>query len=393
MGRIEVRYFVKKSYFNKKLGKVVTYYYWQPKRQYFIMGKWHKCPLKPQQLNNDPIKAHSEAEGLNNQLDLWRSGIKPEIAPKEGSFDWLLCEYKKSDLYRSLGDRTAKEYGYIIEAIRLKLRVLKVQHTKATAWTPQIAYRLYESFLDTPRKAQLVVAISRIVFNYALKKIEGIKINPFDKLGIKKNKPRQQIWLDLDGDDLFVHVDLMKKTALEMGLPSIALAIDLGLWTTQRENDLLALPWNKYDGKVIKLRQKKTGVWVEIPVMPQLRQGLDRAHRNNALMLISERTGKSYSKDHFGDIFREVRIKAGLSDNFQFRDFRRTSIVLMAMAGCTVPEITAISGHTNAEVTDILETYMPRNSHMARNAVDKMQNVYVMQLEKAPVAGQNGVGK
>jgi hypothetical protein len=52
----------------------------------------------------------------------------------------------------------------------------------------------------------------------------------------------------------------------------------LGLWTGQREGDFLRLPWSAYDGKVIRLRPRKTMTkkraarpnWSERPVRPSL---------------------------------------------------------------------------------------------------------------------------
>lgn len=388
-----MRYLVKKSHFSKKLGRVVTYYYWEPKAEYFLFGKWVKCPLKSQELPEKESEAHIKAESLNEQLDLWRSGVQPEYVSKENSFDWLLCEYKKSIGYNKLGQRTQKEYGYIIEAIRNELKVRNVQNLQATNYTSQVAYAIYEAFNDKPRKAQLVVAISRIVFEYGKKKITGLEKNPFEKLGISKTKPREQIWLDLENDNIFHIIESLKDKAIEMGLPSVALAIDLGLWTTQRQADILKLPWGKYNGRKITLRQGKTKVWIDVPVMPQLKCNLDASGRISPVMLISERTGKPYTKDHFGDVFREVREAAKISDDLQYRDFRRTGVVLLAMSGCTDAEITSISGHTNSEVSDILETYLPRNSHMAANAIAKMEKVFVMQLEKNLQTPNFGVGK
>jgi len=39
------------------------------------------------------------------------------------------------------------------------------------------------------------------------------------------------------------------------------------------------LPWSAYDGKVIRIRQRKTGAYVSIPVSDELRQALDAAPR------------------------------------------------------------------------------------------------------------------
>src|SRR5262249_5399951 len=53
---------------------------------------------------------------------------------------------------------------------------------------------------------------------------------------------------------------------LQAAPPYLRLAMLLAINTGQRQGDLLRLPWSAYDGKYIKLRQRKTGAYVPIPV-------------------------------------------------------------------------------------------------------------------------------
>ena len=55
----------------------------------------------------------------------------------------------------------------------------------------------------------------------------------------------------------------------------MALALMLGLWTGQRQGDLLRLTWKAYDGQFIRLRQSKTDVHVTVPVGKPLKAILD----------------------------------------------------------------------------------------------------------------------
>ena len=59
-----------------------------------------------------------------------------------------------------------------------------------------------------------------------------------------------------------------------------------------------------------------------------------------------------------------------MPDNLQFRDLRRTSMVRLAEAGATVPQIAAISSHSIKQTRKILEHYLPRNRQMALGAKD-----------------------
>lgn len=46
---------------------------------------------------------------------------------------------------------------------------------------------------------------------------------------------------------------------------------------------------------------------------------------------------------------------------------------MLAEAGCTVPEIAAITGHSLKHVTHILETYLSRTSLLADAAIIKLE--------------------
>ncbi|WP_054111158.1 hypothetical protein [Brevundimonas sp. AAP58] len=50
---------------------------------------------------------------------------------------------------------------------------------------------------------------------------------------------------------------------------------------------------------------------------------------------------------------------------------RVAPVVQLACAGCTVPEIAAITAHTLQSVHTILTTYLPRDGTVARNAQRK----------------------
>jgi squalene cyclase len=46
----------------------------------------------------------------------------------------------------------------------------------------------------------------------------------------------------------------------------------------------------------------------------------------------------------------------------------------LAEAGCTVPQIAAITGHQLDRTLRILETYLPRNTEMARAAIHTLES-------------------
>lgn len=153
---------------------------------------------------------------------------------------------------------------------------------------------------------------------------------------------------------------------------SMALAVLLGVSIGQRQGDLLRLNWSQYDGSAITLRQRKTGVLLTVPVTAELMALLNITNRLSPIMLIAEATGRPYQRYYFTHEFRRIANRANLG-HLQILDLRRSAVVRLAEAGCTVPEIAAITGHQLDRTARILETHLPRTAPMARAAIRKLE--------------------
>jgi integrase len=153
--------------------------------------------------------------------------------------------------------------------------------------------------------------------------------------------------------------------------PYLQLAMLLATNTGQRQGDLLRLPWSAYDGKEIKLRQRKTGVYAPIPVADVLRDALDAAPRKSPIILTNS-DGKPWSESGFQGAFGKAKTKAGIR-GLTFHDLRGTAVVTLARAGCNPVEIYAITGLKPGDVQAILTAhYLPRDAEVAGNAIAKL---------------------
>jgi integrase len=149
-------------------------------------------------------------------------------------------------------------------------------------------------------------------------------------------------------------------------------ALILALHTGQRLSDILRAAWTNYNGKTLRIRQSKGNVVVTIPCTRALKAMLDAMPRDAAVILTST-TGKAWKKRHFSDQWKQASDAAGLQ-NLHFHDLRGTAITMLAEAGCTVPEIASITGHSLKTVTTILEKYLSRTAALAEAAIDKFEN-------------------
>ena len=62
------------------------------------------------------------------------------------------------------------------------------------------------------------------------------------------------------------------------------------------------------------------------------------------------------------------------SPSKQFPDLRDTAVARLALAGCTVAEIRAITGHTLETVHKVLKHYLALDDRMADAGIAKLKN-------------------
>lgn len=355
MGSIRVKYLHTRKYKGQEL------LYWYPKGKYLVAGRWQKCPF-----HGGEVSSIDEAREKNRLLEEWRKGKPADSRQyKKGTAGWLVGEFKNDERFTSLAPATQKLYGYSFEAFLGTFHdfpVPEVTRKRIRAFYKDLA------LAGTKRRQSQIMQNCRVLFQYAVDE-EIIINNPFSKQKVKKAPARETTWTE-------EILEKVKSKAIEMKWPSVALALQMGYDLGQRPQDLRAIPWAKYNGIRVKLKQLKTvNAWVEIEVLPDLKQMLDETPRISPVILIEEETKKPYSKDMLCRRVREVMTKSGIGEELQFRDLRRTAVVRLMEAGATLPEICSVTGHKLTEAEKILEVYGPRTTTQADNAIGKVKKL------------------
>lgn len=339
-----------------------TAWYWRP------APALRKAGWADRRLDDDPALAAREAERINEEVERWRlgraMGRERVSVPIPGTLHALTAAYLAHDDYLLLADRTRDSYRDCIEILAQRLGSPKLK-----AITPPVAQALKRALARTPRQANLVLAVLRLLFSFAIREGHHVGANPAAKFRQLRTKPRHQVW---SHDD--------EAAFLAAAPPELRLAYLLAVYTAQREGDLLALRWSAWDGECLTLRQAKTGRPLVVPAAAPLAAELGRWRRRPTVILTDAR-GLPWSPDHFRHRFAATRNAAGVDPQLRFQDLRRTAIVRLAEAGCTTPEITAISGHEIGYAQAILETYLPRSAEMARAAVVKLETASRMRAD------------
>lgn len=201
-----------------------------------------------------------------------------------------------------------------------------------------------------------------------------------------------------------------------IGLPEIGDSVVLGVWSGQRQSDRLALTDAQYrpgEGYLFRQR-KKGGQPLQIPDAPELAERLAAARKRRAgwrvnytHVLLDEEFRRPFERRRrYHDLFaraREAAVRGVLTDGtlgpepvagrpahvpagnlgwlvaplpalagLHDQDLRDTAVTWLARAGCTIPEIAGVTGHSLQTIHDVLKHYLGLHPELARTAIGKL---------------------
>lgn len=348
VGRIKIRYLIERP---RKGG--ITRYWW-PKASLIAAG------FQPRRLDSDLLEAVRQATALNADLDAWYRGERPTgptyITDGLRALDDL---FQRDDWFREMAPRTQRDYLYSIKAALAWAEDVPVR--QITAKAVRTWYRAQRDENGDATARNRIAALRRLM---SFGKSEGwVADNPAAGLRVKAPAGRERVWT-------IAERDAFCAAAHGTGRPSMALAVMLGWCLGQRPADLRTMVWSAYDGQLIRIKQAKTKTPVGIPVLPELRALLETTARRSTQMVVSENTGRPYQESDFQHTFASIRDGAGLADDLQFRDLRRTLATALGAAGCSDDQIRSITGHRTREV---LQIYVRPDDTFAKGAMGRLQ--------------------
>jgi integrase len=287
-------------------------------------------------------------------------------------FQSVISEYIGSKEFTRLSDRARSDYNKHIVNIQkefdtLPLSAFKRENSKRTRGI----FKKWRDALHQRSNRQGDYAWTVLARICSVGKDRGlIEENPCEKGGrAYKSKRQELIWYPDDEEKFY-------QSAPE----HISLAVLLAIWTGQRQGDLLRMRWNQggaddpyYDGTYMYLRQNKGGAFVRVTVVGPLKTALEKAKEKAAGPYILMTTRNKKWKSGFASLFSKLKTKAGLG-NLTFHDLRGTAVTRLALAGATVAEIAAVTGHSMSHVEGILAAhYLGGKVQLADQAMMKLE--------------------
>lgn len=281
-----------------------------------------------------------------------------------GTLAAILDAFESSSDFSTLAARSQADYKKHLRSIAAEFGDFPIEalHDRRTrgeflAWRDRLA-------VSSRRNADYRFAVFARALAWAADR--GLTpLNPLERIGrLYRASRADAVWTDAD-----------EAAFLAKAPAHLHLALLLALWTGQRQGDLLRLTWSAYDGRIIRLKQNKTGARVSIPVGEPLRIALDAAAKvkKDAVTILSTEAGFTWTESGFRASWRKACAKAGV-EGLTFHDLRGTAVTRLALAGCSVPEIATITGHSLRDVGVILDShYLSRDPAMAASAIRKLE--------------------
>ncbi len=293
----------------------------------------------------------------------YNEAVSRKAAPPRGTLLSVLHQYQASEEFRGLADSTRRSYIPLISRIEKRfgdfsLSALTDRRSRGIfmGWRDQLAASA------GLRQADYAWTVLARVLSWSLDR-GLVDANPCECGGrlYRGGGRAEKIWTAAD------EAAFLERAPAHLHLPLL-----LALWTGQRQGDLLRLPWSAYSGTHIRLRQRKTGARVVIPVGAPLKATLDATPKHSTIISTNS-DGKPWTSDGFRASWGKACKAAGVV-GVTFNDLRGTAVTRLAIAECTEAEIATITGHSLRGVRAILDShYLNRDPALGESAIRKLE--------------------
>jgi hypothetical protein len=376
----------------------VTSWYWRPSATLAAAG-WEAMPL-----GKDRGRALELAEQRNAEIAAWRAGGGgPEHVAKRleaGTLAALIARYRREVMAGAcIATGKPNLKPKTIETYETSLKRLEAwAGDRPLSWLTPARVEALRNKLAPPVAMGGVghaAAFNCLKMLRQLCAFAKLTPNPAAEFKLDAPPPRSQVW-EHEDEKAFI------TAAYDLGLPSMALACELAIYSAQRRSDLIAMTEGQWRPLTIanpthrasfadeagqvqgwKLTQGKTtkgkpAVQLEIAFTPDLRRKIETAiaanrardraavpPRLNTHVIVDDRTGLPWTKRAFSSAWSEILAHAATAcqrphmTDLVWHDLRRTRVVRMRRGGMHPAMIAAVTGHSPASIDMMLKVYGP----------------------------------
>lgn len=263
-----------------------------------------------------------------------------------GTMHWLISGYLSSPPFKALAPETQRTRRNILENVRNGDGDKRIFHTINGKSVMLLARHHLQTIINekanTPFAQRNLLNTLRAMFRWATS--EG-KIPDDPTLGVTRRKIKSSegyvTWTEAHIEQFIAHHPVGTKAYL-----AFMLLLDTG----QRRGDVVRMGRQHVHNGWLIIKQRKTGMQVEVPVTPVLQAAIDAAPNNHLTFLVTSQ-GQPFSDAGFTNWFRDRCNEAGLPKGLSAHGLRKARARRIAERGGSAHEIAAVTGHTSiAEV-------------------------------------------
>jgi integrase/recombinase XerD len=336
-------------------------------RRYFRRPGFKRIALPGAPGSDEFMAAYQRALDLAPRVEIGAERTMP------GTIDALIVAYLKSDAFtKALAPETQRMRRNILDRFRIKhgaKRVITLERRNIVKIIESKKLHAQKNWLKTLRGLMMFA----VVENYRADDPTG---------GVRAARPAIKSTGHMTWGD--------EQIAAYRGKHRIGtvarVAIELLLNVAARRGDAHQLGQQHIKAGKICWRPRKTlrstAKALSIPILPELQRALEAMLKNDSLTFLVNDYGKPFaSAAAFGNKFADWCNDAGLKPvlcadgrmrSFRAHGLRKAACKALAHAGCTAPEIMAVSGHsTLAQVQIYIDEV--ESDRMADAAIQKLE--------------------
>lgn len=292
-------------------------------------------------------------------------GVAARSGPAIGSLGHLIDAYRAAPEFTTLKPKTRRDYGRYLD-------MLKGQHGhRQVATMPREAvFKLRDEFQATPRTANYVVSVLRLILSYAEDRkqtfhLPGLWSNPARRPKKLRTGKGHRPWEEVERE---AYRKRWPIATLER------LLFEVFDSTGQRGSDVAPMVRQQYYRGEIAVAQEKTGERVWIPVSRDLRAALDPwLEGHTHVVLLPTATGRPLKVDHMRHVMRAAIRAAALPDECTLHGLRYTFATRAIELGLDWQTIEGIVGHKTAEMA-VKYTEKRRRARLTIITLDAARN-------------------
>lgn len=254
----------------------------------------------------------------------------PAAVKRTDTMSALIESWHASPEWEALASKTQTEWARYCRRVNAAWGSLEVKGIE-----PRHVIALRDTYAGTPAAANNLLRCLSSMLGWSVPR--GWRLdNPCREVKLLKGGTTYQPWP-------WAAIEAARETLR----PDLRWAMELALYTGQRQGDVLGMRWDAISGGMVAVQQEKTGKRLAIPLHRDLRAVIETIPKR-AVTILTNQGGRPWTKAGFRATWQDNRPAA--AKGLVFHGLRKSAVVFLLEAGASTAEVSAITGQSHQMV-------------------------------------------